>query len=306
METGILTNIQHFSLEDGPGIRTVLFFKGCPFRCKWCGNPETQKFLPELGWSDGSCIGCASCAKRLAAYGVAAEEAGIVWNSNGTAVPTQAEVERVCPARALHVIGKKYEVSELSRILIEQKPFFDTTGGVTLSGGEPLAQPQFALAILREAHRHGIRTAIETTSYGAWENVAAISREIDYYMTDVKVIDRETHAKWTGLDNDIVLDNIGKLLSEMPQLPIRIRTPVIPGVNDTPQAIEAIGSFLKPYQSRGKLEWELLPYHRLGVPKYKALHREYPMGEAGLSTARFQELQTLAKAMIGSSIENEV
>lgn len=296
MAAGVLTNIQHFSLEDGPGIRTVLFLKGCPFRCKWCGNPETQNFQPELGWSRGSCIGCGSCAKNLGMYGVAANETGVCWPEEQDAVPGQAEVERACPARALHVIGKTYEVSELIDILMEQKPFFDTTGGVTLSGGEPMAQANFAQELLCEAHKQGIRTAIETTSYASWETVEAVAREIDYYMTDIKVIDREIHKQWTGVDNDRILKNIGKLLYEMPERKVRIRTPVIPGVNDTPQAIEAIARFLKPFHTRGNLEWELLKYHRLGVPKYEALHREYPMGKAELPEERFQELRAAAKA----------
>lgn len=302
MAAGVLTNIQHFSLEDGPGIRTVLFLKGCPFRCKWCGNPETQNFQPEWGWSRGSCIGCGSCVKKLGRYGVAAHAAGVVWPDKPSAVPGQAEVERVCPARALHVIGKTYAVSELIAVLLEQKPFFDATGGVTLSGGEPLAQADFVQELLHEAHQHGIKTAIETTSHAPWETVQAIAQEIDYYMTDIKVIDREVHQKWTGAANDRVLENIGKLLCEMPALPVRIRTPVIPGVNDTPQAIEAIGRFLKPFQARGNLEWELLPYHRLGVPKYEALHRQYPMGRAALPEKRFQELRAAAKAAMDIAI----
>lgn len=170
-------------------------------------------------------------------------------------------------------------------------------GGVTLSGGEPLAQPCFALDILREAKKLGIGTAVETSSYASWEVVEAVAQETDCYMTDIKLMDREMHKKWTGLSNERVLVNIGRLLKERPGLQLRIRTPVIPGVNDTPQAIGAIGDFLRPYSSRGRLDWELLPYHRLGAPKYAALHRTYPLGQVDLSKERFQALREVAAAI---------
>ncbi|WP_051533504.1 glycyl-radical enzyme activating protein [Anaerovibrio sp. RM50] len=297
MEEGIVTNIQHFSLEDGPGIRTVIFFKGCPFRCKWCANPETQKFHPELGWSRGSCLQCGSCVKKLYKYNISLKNEEVNWgDKTGRAgsIPSQEEVDLACPTKSLHIIGKKYKVSELIDILIEQKPFFDETGGLTLSGGEPLAQPNFAEALLKKAKGNGIRTAIETTSYAQWDVVENIASHIDYYMTDIKVMDSGLHEKWTGLPNQKLLSNIERLLGEFPKVHFRIRTPVIPGVNDNPEAIIAIGKFLKPFENRGELEWELLKYHRLGVPKYEALHREYPMGLVELSQDKFNELKSVA------------
>lgn len=305
MKEGIITNIQHFSLEDGPGIRTVIFFKGCPFRCKWCANPETQKFHPELGWSKGSCLKCASCVKQLYKYNISLKNEEVNWGDKSGrvgSIPSPKEVELACPTKSLHIIGKKYKVSELIDILIEQKPFFDDTGGLTLSGGEPLAQPEFAESLLKNAHENGIRTAIETTSYAEWDVVEGIARHIDYYMTDIKVIDSELHEKWTGLPNQRLLSNIEKLLKEFPKVHFRIRTPVIPGVNDNPEAIIAIGRFLKPYENRDNLEWELLKYHRLGVSKYEALHREYPMGKVELTQEKFSELKSVASFVFKSIV----
>ena len=305
MKEGIITNIQHFSLEDGPGIRTVIFFKGCPFRCKWCANPETQIFHLELGWSKGSCLKCGSCVKQLYKYNISLKNEEVNWGDKSGrvgSIPSSDEVELACPTKSLHIIGKKYKVSELIDILIEQKPFFDDTGGLTLSGGEPLAQPEFAESLLKNAHENGIRTAIETTSYAEWDVVEGIARHIDYYMTDIKAIDSELHEKWTGLPNQRLLINIEKLLKEFPKVHFRIRTPVIPGVNDNPEAIIAIGRFLKPYENRDNLEWELLKYHRLGVPKYEALHREYPMGKVELTQEKFSELKSVASFVFKSIV----
>ncbi|ORT99125.1 Pyruvate formate-lyase activating enzyme [Anaerovibrio sp. JC8] len=304
MEEGIITNIQHFSTEDGPGIRTVVFFKGCPFRCKWCANPETQQFQPELGWSAGACLKCGSCVKQLKKYNISIKNEEISWDSGSSSrkLPSYKDLELACPTKALHLIGKKYTVDELIKILLEQKPFFDETGGLTISGGEPLAQPHFALSLLEQAQANGIKTAIETTSYAAWDTVANIARHIDYYMTDIKVMDSDVHKEWTGLPNQKILSNIKRLIQEFPHIHFRIRTPVIPGVNDNPTAIKAIADYLKPFEKRRKLEWELLKYHRLGLPKYASLHRPYPMGEVELPQDKFEELHRLADSLFKSII----
>lgn len=290
---GTVFNIQHFSIEDGPGIRTVVFLKGCPLRCRWCANPESQRPEPEMGWTRQDCIGCGCCVRELPELGCRFQELPekeLVWN---TAVPVPAgKADRVCPSEAFHVIGREYSVEEVLREVEKDRAFYATSGGgMTLSGGEPLMQPGFTLELLREAGRRGIHRAIETCGCAAEEIAVEAAGELDYILTDLKCVTEKKHIENTGGSNRQILRNLRAVREAWPDKPIKVRTPVIPGFNDSEEEIGAIVDVVRGLH----VEYELLKYHRLGEPKYRSLRRAYPMGEVELSEERFQELRQFAE-----------
>ncbi|MDR1070283.1 MAG: glycyl-radical enzyme activating protein [Gracilibacteraceae bacterium] len=285
--TGIIFNIQRFSLHDGTGIRTVVFLKGCPLRCEWCANPESQLSEPETAWSAAKCIGCGHCLTG----------GGAVKWEGGRVVPLRrlsgAEAERLCPARALQVFGEERSVADIIDIVERDMIFYENSeGGLTLSGGEPLTQPAFTAALLREAQGRHIHTAMETGGLADYQALRSAARHLDQLIYDVKIFESRLHQERTGAGNRVILENFRRLMDEFPRLPTLARTPVIPGVNDNEKEISDIASFIRPYPN---VSYELLPYHRLGEPKYEALGRVYPMGKAALDAGRFKQLQIFAE-----------
>lgn len=284
---GTVFNIQHYSLHDGPGIRTVVFLKGCPLRCLWCSNPESQNPEPELIWSRSACIGCMRCVRELQAGNFRFEgERGLCWDAG--AALTEAELA-VCPSTALRLTGGKMSVDEVLREVEKDALFYDhSEGGMTLSGGEPLSQPEFVGALLQEAKKRRIHLAMETSGYASWEVFRGAAAYLDYLLMDLKCMDDRIHRAYTGVSNRRILENLKKLRREFPGLPIHVRTPVVPGVNDTEEEIGAIHDFLAPF---GNVRYELLKYHRLGEPKYASLRRSYPLGRRELSEEKMEVLK---------------
>lgn len=290
--TGIIFNMQKYSLHDGPGIRTIVFLKGCPLRCRWCANPESQLCRPQLGWNHGDCIGCQSCVKQLKDWDCRFEgDQGLFWDEK--AEFDAKRLRLVCPTEALHVIGEEKTVSEILERVERDAVFYGNSGGgLTVSGGEPLMQPEFVCSLLREAGRRHMHRAMETSGYAAWDIVKAAAEHLDYLLYDVKLYNDELHRRYTGVSNVKILENLQRIRRTFPELPIRVRTPVIPGVNDNAGEIRAIRDFVRQIPGA---KYELLKYHRLGQAKYESLHREYSMGNAELSEEKFQMLQQLAK-----------
>lgn len=284
-ETGIVFNIQHYSLHDGPGIRTAVFLKGCPLRCIWCANPESQVRERELVWKEEACIGCQSCVKLLPKGEFHFEATGLCWNH----VEDRDHACKVCPSQALHMIGEEKTVSQVLDIVERDAAFYETShGGLTLSGGEPLGQPAFAIALLKEAKRRHIHTAIETSGYTKWETFREAAQYLDYMQLDIKVWDDALHRRVTGVSNQLILENFRRVREAYPQLPIRVRTPVVPDINDNEEELGRIAELVHSYPNT---EYELLKYHRLGLPKYQLLRRAYGMGHVELPEYRFQELK---------------
>ncbi|WP_191018001.1 glycyl-radical enzyme activating protein [Treponema zioleckii] len=292
---GRIFNIQHFSVHDGPGIRTVVFFKGCPLRCAWCANPESQVRKIQLGWNCGECIGCKSCVNQLGKLGCHFKDDGLYWNQDIQLTAEDAkEVSYICPTHALHAIGRDVTVEEVLKEVEKDSSFYaESGGGITLSGGEPLLQHEFVTSLLREAGRRHINRAMETTGLSRYEIFEEVASELDFLLMDVKMWSKTLHEKWTGMPNDVILENLEKIRRRFPELPILLRTPVIPGVNDDEKELSAITKFVRSLG--GKTEHELLQYHRLGKPKYESLHRTYELGNAMLSDERFIRLRNCVR-----------
>ncbi len=284
---GRIFNIQHFSVHDGPGIRTTVFLKGCPLRCRWCANPESQSFRRQPAWSESKCIACRSCVKYL---GCSFTENGLKWEKPFCRTPQQ--VNDVCPGGALHIIGEDKTAAEVVDLVERDRPFFGADGGMTLSGGEPLAQIDFAVELLSEARRRGINTAVETCGCVPLKNIMRAAALTDNFITDVKCIDEKLHIAGTGGTNRQILENLKLLTARFPDKRILIRTPVIPGFNDNESELSAIARFAEALE--GNIRWELLKYHKFGQSKYASLGMEYPMGDAELSQEKFDELKSYA------------
>ena len=281
--TGTVFNIQPYSLHDGPGIRTVVFLKGCPMRCKWCANPESQNIYPELWFDREKCIsgkGCLFCAKLtdISRFDPAAVNGKV------------KDFESICPCGALGVYGREMTVGEIIDRVETESVFYGDSGGLTLSGGEPFMQGEFALELLKEAKRRHIHTSAETCGLCSKEVLHRAAEMLDYILFDIKLIDEERHIRNTGCSNRQILENLEMLFAEFPKIHKRIRTPVIPTVNDNEEDIRAIVSYLS---GRENYSYELLPYHRFGAGKYRLLDREYAAIPDKLDSELFEKLKTL-------------
>jgi pyruvate formate lyase activating enzyme len=292
--TGVVFSIQRYSLHDGEGIRTIVFLKGCALRCRFCSNPESQSARPELAFNTSKCLTLDTCTECLEVC-----EAGALVKGDSDR-PTldralcdacMACVE-ACPSQALNVYGCTLSVAEVIAEVERDDVFYARSGGgMTLSGGEPMRQPEFALALLHEARRRHIDTAMETCGCCEWEPLAEACALLNALLFDVKHMDAERHRVFTGSSNVRILENLDRLCEAFPELPKRVRTPVIPGFNDRVEDIRAIADHLR---GRPGVTYELLPYHRMGQPKYEYLGREYALVEAVLDEGVMARLNAVA------------
>lgn len=273
---GVIENIQHYCLHDGPGTRTTVFFKGCPLRCLWCSNPTTQRMNHELLQKVDNCLACGLCA-RVCPQGAITFEPGKSPVIERTRCDDCGLCARKCPGRALLLAGTEYEVEEVFEILKGDMLFYrNSGGGVTFSGGEVLLQHTFAVDLAERCRRIGINTAMETSGFGPYEHLRELADVMDHVFFDVKHLDDETHRRVTGQSNALILENLRRLVRETGgRVHVHLRLPLIPGINDAPEHLELYGLFVAELE--GLADVELLPYHRLGKNKYDMLGRSYAL-----------------------------
>lgn len=298
-EQAIVINVQKYNIYDGPGVRTIVFFKGCPLRCKWCSNPEGFERKFQVMLKNSLCTDCGACVPVC--------PVGILNLSKGN---SKLEVSRnidcigcgkcveACPESALSIAGEVKTISELLEIIEEDRIFYDMSGGgVTLGGGEVLAQPEAALKLLMACKNEGINTAIETSGYAKLETVLKVAEYTDLFLFDIKHIDTYRHLVLTGVHNRFILTNLKELLTR--GYNVKIRMPLLKDVNDSKDDIEGVIQFLMPFREYKNFKGiDLLPYHKFGVNKYNQLGIDYPVtGDPSLNTDDLKRIENWFKEL---------
>jgi pyruvate formate lyase activating enzyme len=262
--------IQRFSTHDGSGIRTLVFFKGCPLHCPWCENPESQSYRSELLYDPGKCIGCLECTRAGEKGEISAREGKIHIDRQRIKNP---EVYRyVCPADALQVVGEEKSVADILGEIEKDLPFYrNSGGGVTISGGEPFGQPKLLIDLLQALDRRGININVETSLQARWRTIRMSLPYVDTFLADLKHVDAEKLREYTGGDLDLILDNFRAL--DRHGAKVVVRVPVIPGFNDRDEDIGGIIAFAATLANVREINF--LPYHTLGMNKAVQIGREY-------------------------------
>jgi pyruvate formate lyase activating enzyme len=271
----VVSNIQRFSVHDGPGIRTVVFVQGCPLRCKWCQNPEDMNQKMRLMFYRSVCVGCGACIQACPHQANYTDDQGMIQIDRAKCRAC-GECVKACPAEARKMSGELMTVDQVMQEVVKDEVFFrNTGGGVTLSGGEISMFPDFASELLSHCQRQGIHTAIETCGHAQWDNLWRIAQYSDLILYDLKLADQELSKQWTGVDGDLILYNAKKLTGLGKKLVVRI--PLIPGVNDTNRQFNKILDFAKTLDGVDAIH--ILPFHQIGSSKYEALDLDYGLCE---------------------------
>jgi pyruvate formate lyase activating enzyme len=276
METkGIVFDIKRFALNDGPGLRTTVFFKGCPLFCSWCHNPESRAFEPVLLFRPARCVRCLRCVEACPANAVAVE-AGLPVTDPGLCT-VSGKCAEVCPSEAREIVGREYSVLEIMEEIRKDRVFYEESGGgVTFSGGEPLAQPEFLAALLRVCRDEGIHCTLDTSGFAENKVFLKTASLADLVLFDLKAIDPETHLRLTGVYNKEILENVVSLSAGRTEILIRI--PLIPGLNDDERNITRTGEFVLGLPKIPGVE--LLPYHPVAKEKHERFSFDYLGPEA--------------------------
>jgi pyruvate formate lyase activating enzyme len=268
---GVVFNLQHYSIHDGPGIRTTVFLKGCPLKCLWCQNPESQDPNPLLFFTAEKCTGCGTCAEacpngaiRLIDGKSKTDRERCTWCGKCVSV---------CPNEARSIIGREMTAEEVFEDLKTDDIFYrNSGGGVTLSGGDPVFQPDFSIAILKLCRSNGIHTALETCGFLEWGRLKDILKQTDLVLYDIKHMDSTRHKAYTGVANELILENAEKIHRDL-KLPVFPRVPLIPGYNDSLENLKSTAEFIAT-KLDGDNMVHILPYHPLGETKYLRMERK--------------------------------
>ena len=295
-----ITNIQKFSIHDGDGIRTTVFFKGCPLKCEWCHNPETQRFEKEMQVDREKCTGCGTCASVCPNGAVRmTEDHRPAWDPK--ACTFCGKCENFCPAGSREIVGREYTVKELTKELMKDQMFYEESGGgVTFSGGEVMSMDMdFILAMAKELKRQDVTLTIDTCGYVPYERFEKILPYVNTFLYDVKVMDPELHKKYMGTDNKLILENLIRLSQDGARIYIRI--PTIKEVNGNEQNMKETIAFLKEHDIH-PAGVNLLPYHDTGSGKYAKLGMEYKGTD--LHAPDKEEMEAFAALFVNAGFTN--
>jgi pyruvate formate lyase activating enzyme len=289
---GLVFDIKRFSIHDGPGIRTTIFLKGCPLNCWWCHNPEGQRMEPELILRPERCIGCGACLD-VCESGAVVLEGDVIVTRRARCTACGACVD-VCYTEARELVGRHMTVDQVMDEIGQDVAFYDQSGGgVTFSGGDPLAQPAFLRDLLRACQTRGVHTALDTCGHAPWEVLDGVREDVDLFLYDLKLMDDARHREFTGVSNELILGNLEALSRKGHQIVLRV--PIIPGINDDEENLRRIAVLAADLPSLERVD--LLPYHRIGRDKYQRLGRPCPMPD--IDPPSQAELATIEEMLQG-------
>jgi pyruvate formate lyase activating enzyme len=289
----LIFDIKRYSINDGPGIRLTIFFKGCPLSCRWCHNPESISPKAQHLFTQSKCISCGSCVQACPLRACELTDSGVVVDTDRCDLCRKCT--QACPTLALEISGQTYSVDELLVIIEKEIPFFDQSGGgVTFSGGEPLMHTPFLLELLNACGERHLHRAVDTSGYGKATDLVAIAKQTDLFLFDLKLMDAARHRELTGVDNRLILDNLKALATTGTQ--IEIRVPLIAGLNDDRQNLEQMATFIAQLPGpRPKLSF--LPFHNVAENKYRKLGQIYDFSEMAVpGTKRLQQAVDICAA----------
>ncbi|MCM0647834.1 glycyl-radical enzyme activating protein [Clostridium swellfunianum] len=298
MNKGTIFNIQKYSVHDGPGIRTTVFLKGCPLKCWWCHNPESQNPRHEIMFFQERCTGCGVCVKRCPNEAIKISDNKALTDE--TKCRLCGKCADFCPNKAREYVGKEITVQALMDEIIKDEVFYDeSNGGVTFSGGEPMLYADFLAEVLKACKQRGIHTAIDTSGFVAFDKFEKIIDYVDLFLYDIKLMDDRRHTKYIGFENGLILDNLKKLSDRGAN--IFVRMPIIAGINDDFENIEEAISFLS---SLNIIQVNLLPYHKMGMDKYRRLEMDYKL--SGMEKPTDERMKEIADRFLRRGIKVKI
>ncbi|WP_300458144.1 glycyl-radical enzyme activating protein [Desulfobacula sp.] len=290
---GVVFNVQPYSIHDGPGIRTTVFLKGCPLRCLWCQNPESQSHKPVIFFNPEKCTGCGNCLEVCPAGAIQ------IFEDKSTTDRTRCEgsgkCAAACPQEARLLMGEHVTAGEIFERVNADAIFYENSGGgITISGGDPVGQPDFTAGILKLCHQAGIHTAIDTCGFIKWDIFKRILTHVDLVLFDFKHMDDTRHKSYTGVSNTLILENAKRIHHDL-RIPLKARIPIIPGYNDSTENIEATAKFIAEQLDK-TITVHLVPYHRMGEGKYNNMEQKRPdFTSTPPDEHRMDELQQIFK-----------
>ena len=270
MSQPLIFDIKRYSINDGPGIRATIFFKGCPLNCQWCHNPESISPKVQKLFTAAKCIGCGECCRVCPVSACRLTPDGVV--TDGDLCTLCGKCAEVCPTLATEMSGRYYSVAELLEVVKKERPFFDQSGGgVTFSGGEPLLYPEFLIEVLEACGRQGVHRAVDTSGFVKKETLLEVAQHTDLFLYDLKMLDAEKHKRYTGVDNRLILDNLAALAEYGAEVQVRI--PLIGGVNDDDDSVAAMATYIADLPGE-KRAVSILPFHDVARGKDEKLGQE--------------------------------